>query len=88
YQDTAAKLGLEGNTFRPISARVANGAIEQGGYTVIDRMEVDHRAINNAEIAVVQNKAADKAINGLVGMNFLKNFTYHIDYKRRQIIWQ
>jgi len=41
----------------------------------------------NVLVSIIEHKDPSVERQGLLGMNFLRNFEYQIDFKRRKIIW-
>jgi predicted aspartyl protease len=42
----------------------------------------------NVLVSIIEHKDPSVERQGLLGMNFLRNFEYQIDFKRRKIIWK
>jgi predicted aspartyl protease len=42
----------------------------------------------NVLVSIIEHKDPSVERQGLLGMNFLRNFEYQIDFKRRKIIWR
>jgi predicted aspartyl protease len=53
----------------------------------VSYLKVGPRKVNKAKVLIINHEGPPVSYQGLLGMNFLKNFQYNIDFKRQVIQW-
>ncbi len=86
--EIVAGLNLENSKTRSISGRVAGGGTVSGRLARIDFIEVGPHRIPDFDIAAIPHDGPRENHDGLLGMNFLRNYHYKIDFENQQILWR
>jgi len=82
----AGALGVEDSDVRSGRARVADGRSVQGYSFTAGSLTVGSQARNNITLSILPGSGGE-GYDGLLGMDFLKNFRYHVDFDRGVIEW-
>jgi predicted aspartyl protease len=85
YADLADKLGIRG--IRESQMKLADGKSIVSQLGVVTRIKVGSKYINDKEIMIIDRLVRDKRILGLLGQDFLGQFSYKIDTDSNVIIW-
>lgn len=78
---------LRGATFNAGSAQVANGEMIEVEAINLDRLEIGPFKMTSARAMVIDPVGSSRH-DGLLGMDFLRQVEYRIDYDNKRIIWQ
>ncbi|RII28682.1 MAG: hypothetical protein CXR31_02030 [Geobacter sp.] len=87
HEDVAARLGIDWNATRGRSARIADGSRVATRSTVIDSITVGARASSPIEVSIMPFQGEKGENDGLLGMNFLRDHRFHIDFATQQLRW-
>jgi clan AA aspartic protease (TIGR02281 family) len=82
----AAALGVEPGETETSSSTVADGRRVSSSMFVTDSILVGPSRIANVRTSILPGSGG-AGHDGLLGMDFLKNFRYHIDFSRNRIDW-
>ena len=85
-EDLAAKLGVGGDSVRAGKSTVADGRTVGSYRFSADSIAVDDHLLPSAETSILPGSGG-KGYEGLLGMNYLKNFRYHVNFDQRMIEW-
>ena len=86
HQEIAEQLGL-----RPIKegvSRVAGGGIIRSGLAQLDQLTIGPLDMEDTYVTIIQHKGPSVGFDGLLGMNFLRNVNFTIDYQNQVIKWR
>lgn len=85
HSNIARKLSVE-NTQKG-TMRVAGGNLIDAEAFVLDSVMVGPHTKNNLQAGIIDNNGPAVAFDGLLGMNFLRNLHYTVDFENRVIRW-
>ena len=78
--------GLELQGGRMTGIQVVGGALLPALDVEVDEVRVGPNKRKNMRVLVLESKAAG-AHDGLLGMDFLMGFKFHVDYDRQRLVW-
>ena len=86
--ELAARLGIDVAVARPSTTRLADGSSVGIRLARIDALAIGTRQKNVMEIAILAQVAGKEMHDGLLGLDFLSEFQYQIDFPASLIRWQ
>lgn len=85
----ADRLGIRWDSTEAALARIADGSVVQSSWTRLDYISVGSKQVNNPKVAIMPSNGPLSGFgDGLLGMNFLGEFRYHVDMNSQIIEWQ
>lgn len=85
-EELASRLGVEASDVRQGRATVADGRSVQGYLFTAESLSVGPQTRSNVRISILPGSGGER-YDGLLGMDFLKHFRYHVDFERGVIEW-
>ncbi|MBC8017294.1 MAG: aspartyl protease family protein [Verrucomicrobia bacterium] len=84
----ADRLGIKPDSTQLRLSQVADGRVVQTFRTHVDYMAVGPKMKHNAEVSIMPSNSPGMGFDGLLGMNFLGDFPYHLDMNSQTIEWR
>jgi tetratricopeptide (TPR) repeat protein len=84
--DMAAQLGVEPADTNPTLALVADGRTVRAHWFAADSLAVGPKAISPLRVGIMPGNLP--GVDGLLGMDFLKNVRYQVNFNRNVIEWR
>ncbi len=85
HREIAEKLAIKEP--RKGSIRVAGGNIIEAEAVRLDAIKVGPHTEKNLMAGIIEHRGAKVPFDGLLGMNFLKNYQYSVDFKNKILRW-
>ncbi|KAB0663580.1 DUF4124 domain-containing protein [Oryzomonas japonica] len=85
--EIARQLNIDYSTTRSMTFAFADGRKKNGYSVVINGASTGGAALQNIAINVFDTEGPKQNHDGLLGMNFLRKFKYHVDFERGVIQW-
>jgi predicted aspartyl protease len=86
--DLADRLGIKPDNTQLSLSQVADGRVVKSFRTHVDYMAVGPKMKHNAEVSIMPSNGTGLGFDGLLGMNFLVDFHYHLNMNSQTIEWQ
>ena len=84
----ADRLGIKSSSSERRLSQLANGRVVETTRARVDSLAVGPKITYNAEVAIMPSDGPAMGFDGLLGMNFLGEFRYHLDVNAQSIEWQ
>lgn len=83
--EIASRLNIHDEQKSSMVSTVADGRQVASITTVINGARIGRSVAQNLDISVMGGNNPD--FDGLLGMNFIRNFKYHVDFDKQVLIW-
>lgn len=88
FPGLANRLGIRPEHGERSVGRIADGSYIEAVHTRVEYMQVGPKVQQNSEVVVVNQAGPSMGFDGLLGMNFLGDFRYHVNLQNSTIEWQ
>jgi clan AA aspartic protease (TIGR02281 family) len=85
--DVAKRLGINPESAELGISRVADGRILRTFVTTLDYLSVGPKIKSGLQVSIMPSSGPPLPFDGLLGMNFLGDFSYHLDVNNEMINW-
>ena len=85
--EIASKLKIDLERSKKALLRVVGGSLVEARHIKLSSIKVGPHKKRDMEIAVIEQKAQAVKHDGLLGMDFLRDLKYHVDFKNQTINW-
>jgi len=85
HDEVAKRLFIDNS--RKGSIRVAGGEMIDAEAVMLDSVTVGPNTEKNLLAGIIEHRGPDVPFDGLLGMNFLKNYQYTIDFDEQLLRW-
>lgn len=85
--ELAKRLGIQPESTELGVSRVADGRMLQTFVTYLDYLAVGPKMKGNVQVSIIPSSGPPLPFDGLLGMNFLGDFSYHLDVNNQMINW-
>ena len=85
--DVADRLGISPDQTEVRHAQVADGRILETYRTILESLSVGPKVKHDLEVNIMPMSGPSFGADGLLGMNFLGDFPYHLDLNAQSINW-
>jgi len=85
--DVAKRLGIRPESTELGISRVADGRMLQTFVTSLDYLAVGPKMKGNVQVSIMPSSGPPLPFDGLLGMNFLGDYSYHLDVNNEMINW-
>jgi clan AA aspartic protease (TIGR02281 family) len=84
----ANRLGIKPDSTLKRLSQLADGRVVETSRARVDYLAVGPKMKHNAEVAIISSNGPEMGFDGLLGMNFLGDYRYHVDANSQIIEWQ
>jgi predicted aspartyl protease len=88
HNDVADRLYIKMSKTRKVKGGVVGGGIVDVHVVKMDMIKIGPHEIRDHNIGIVDHEGYKVKFDGLLGMDILSGFSYHLDLAKQQIIWQ
>lgn len=88
FPSLANRLGIRPEHTQRGVGRVADGSFIEAMHLRVDYMQVGPKVKQHPEIVVLKQEGPGMGFDGLLGMNFLGDYRYHVNMGNGTIEWQ
>jgi hypothetical protein len=88
YTKGAAGLEIDGNEGKRISGTVVGGGKIEGTRVRLWYLTVGPHSRFDFEVDLVEHRGEKPPYDGLLGMNFLRDYRYTVDFDGQMILWE
>ena len=85
--EMAQRLGIRPESTEPGMSRVADGRVLQTFIASLDYLAVGPKIKSGIQITIIPSSGPALPFDGLLGMNFLGDFSYQLDMNNEMINW-
>jgi len=85
HQKLADQMNIEAS--RVARAQVAGGKVVRFKLARLSYIQVGPNRMENVQVGIINHRGPRVDFRGLLGMNFLRNFRYSVDYEHQVIRW-
>lgn len=88
YKGKADQLNIGLDETEPVWVMVAGGQLMRGRLAKLDYVRVGPKEKEDIEVMIIPYKGPEMNIDGFLGVNFLRDFDYNVDYGKQVIKWR
>jgi clan AA aspartic protease (TIGR02281 family) len=85
--DVAKRLGIQPESTEQGLSRVADGRFLRTSVTTLDYLTVGPKMKGGVQVSIIPSSGPALPFDGLLGMNFLGDFSYRLDVNSETINW-
>lgn len=87
HRDVAGQLNIDLRYFKKIKPRVAGGKLISAYVGKLNYVKAGPIKKENIYVSIIEHKGPSVPYKGLLGMNFLRDLEYRIDFENQVINW-